>query len=114
MKNVRFFAALDALANRAEVVIDRPSGSRHPGFPEAIYPVDYGYLAGTTSADGSGIDVFLGSDKGTGVVGAIFTVDLGKRDIEPKLLIDCSDTEIAKVELLLTDTLQLGTYLIRR
>ncbi len=43
------------------LVIDRPKGSSHPRYPHVIYPLDYGYLENTTSSDGDGIDVWLGS-----------------------------------------------------
>ena len=59
---VSFWEALDALVEGAEIVVDRPRGSRHPDFPEFVYELDYGYLKGTTSADGEGIDVWIGSD----------------------------------------------------
>lgn len=46
-----------------EVEIDRPLGSLHPkhGF---LYEVNYGFIPGTISNDGEGIDVYvLGVDK---------------------------------------------------
>jgi len=46
--------------------------------PQYIYPLDYGYLAGTTSADFGGIDIWPGSlDRS--VRGVIATIDLWKR-----------------------------------
>ena len=54
-----FWRALDALVAGSEIVIDRPRGSAHPRYPDVIYPLDYGYLAGTRAADGDGIDVRL-------------------------------------------------------
>ncbi len=51
---VSFWEALDALVGGAEIVVDRPRGSHHPDFPEFVYELDYGYLKGTTSADGGG------------------------------------------------------------
>lgn len=60
-----------------------------------IYPLDYGYLEGTDGGDGEGIDVWLGTQDGPGrVVGALATADHGKRDMELKLLIDCSEEDI--------------------
>ena len=56
-----FWDALDQLTADSEIVIDRPKGSAHPRFPNFIYPVDYGYLKGTASMDGGGIDVWLGT-----------------------------------------------------
>ena len=72
------------------VVVDRPRGSAHPRYPSFIYPFDYGYLAGTVAADGGGVDVWRGSRQGAGVTGLICTVDLGKKDTEIKILVDCT------------------------
>jgi inorganic pyrophosphatase len=96
-----FFAAFDALLAASPVVIDRPAGVRHPRFPEIVYPVDYGYLDGTASGDGTGIDLFRGTAVGRGVVGAFVTVDPGKRDSEVKLLIDCTADEVDAIDDLL-------------
>jgi hypothetical protein len=56
-----FWRALDALVAASAVVVDRPRGSRHPRYPERTYPLDYGFLDGTRSGDGAGVDVWLGS-----------------------------------------------------
>ncbi len=53
----RFWAAAEHLVATSEIVVDRPKGSSHPMVPEAIYPVAYGYLKGTTAIEGEGIDV---------------------------------------------------------
>ena len=92
-----FWAALDELLARCELVIDRPQGSGHSRYPERIYPLDYGYLAGTTAADGDGLDVWRGSLPARGLVGALCTVDLFKRDVELKLLLGCTPDEIERV-----------------
>ena len=57
--NNEFWKALDELGCKSEIVIDRPSGTSHPKFPDFIYHVD-GYLKNTTSMDGAGIDVWVG------------------------------------------------------
>jgi len=59
--NSHFWDALEEIVTSSSVVIDRPKGSAHPKFPEFIYPVDYGFLKGTTSMDGGGIDVWKGT-----------------------------------------------------
>lgn len=110
----RFFANLDALVEGARLVIDRPAGSRHPRVPDIVYPIDYGYLAGTTSADGEGVDVFRGSATGTGVVGAFLTADPVKRDVEIKVLIDCTPEETARVGRLLDEGFETGDLLVLR
>ena len=91
-RNDEFWAALDELVRQSEIVIDRPRGSAHPKFPDLIYRVDYGYLKGTASMDGAGIDVWVGSGEKT-VDAVMCIVDLVKRDSEIKLLIGCTEEE---------------------
>lgn len=88
-----FWLAMDSLIATTEMIIDRPKGSRHPRYPECVYAVDYGYLAGTTAMDGQGIDVWLGSDTARQLDAILCTVDLLKRDAEIKLLIGCTEEE---------------------
>ena len=87
-----FWLALDKLVSESNIVIDRPKGSRHPKYPNCVYPVDYGYLENTTSMDGGGIDVYKGTS-GNNIDAIICTVDLLKKDSEIKILIGCSDEE---------------------
>ncbi len=89
----RFWRALDTLVAGREIVVDRPSGSAHPRYPDFIYPLDYGYLAGTVAADGGGIDVWLGSLPERKVTAVICSFDLVKRDAEVKLLLGCTAEE---------------------
>lgn len=91
-RNDEFWAAIDELVSKSEIVIDRPKGSAHPRFPDFIYRVDYGYLKGTTSMDGAGIDVWVGSGEKT-VDAVMCIVDLMKRDSEIKILIGCTEEE---------------------
>jgi inorganic pyrophosphatase len=88
-----FWNALDSLVRDSEVIIDRPRCSHHPRFPEIVYTVDYGYLKNTTAMDGSGIDVWRGSDSAGKLDAIICTVDLKKKDSEIKLLIGCTRDE---------------------
>lgn len=78
------------------------------------YPIDYGYLEGTVGGDGEGVDVFVGSTAGLGVVAAAVTVDSQRRDAEVKVLADCSSAETDAVSHFLTDVLGLGVHLIHR
>jgi inorganic pyrophosphatase len=89
----RFWQGLDQLVAGAELTIDRPRGSAHPRYPDFIYPMDYGYLAGTRSADGGGIDVWVGSLPEQKVTGVIINLDLLKRDSEVKILLGCTAAE---------------------
>lgn len=88
-----FWTALERLVRDATIVIDRPKGSAHPRFPDFIYPVDYGCLAGTSAMDGGGIDVWSGTDERRQIDAVICTVDLMKRDSEVKILIGCTEEE---------------------
>jgi inorganic pyrophosphatase len=88
-----FWTHLDQLVTASRIVIDRPKGSAHPRYPDVIYPVDYGYLDGTTAADSGGVDVWIGSTGATSPDAIICTVDLLKRDTEIKILIGCTAEE---------------------
>jgi coenzyme F420-0:L-glutamate ligase/coenzyme F420-1:gamma-L-glutamate ligase len=88
-----FWNYLDHLVASSHLVIDRPKGSRHPRYPSMIYPLDYGYLEGTTTVDGSGIDLWLGSLSSRALDSVVMTVDLYKRDAEINLLLGCTDQE---------------------
>ena len=92
--NLSYWEAIDCLVASHEVVIDRPRGSSHPRYPNDIYPLDYGFLKGTSSEDGDGIDLWLGSLNDRAAVGVIVTIDLLKRDSEVKILLGCSAAEM--------------------
>lgn len=90
--NTEFWSALDELVNNSEIIIDRPKGTSHPKYPDFVYQVDYGYLKDTSSMDGAGIDVWVGSsDKNVDAIMCI--VDLMKKDSEIKILIGCTEEE---------------------
>lgn len=91
-----FWQKLDALVDRSSVIVDRPKGSAHPHYPSLVYPLDYGFLEGTRSADGEGIDVWIGSLDGRAVTGILCTVNLGKRESEIKILLGCTEEEGAQ------------------
>lgn len=98
-----FWNIIEQLIRHVQIEIDRPKGSAHPRYSEMVYPVDYGYLVGTTGADGEGIDLFMGSEE-RGLCGHVKTIDLIKGDGEIKLLWNVSDDEIVAVERLLSST----------
>jgi len=95
--NEAFWRTLEEMISEHEIVIDRPKGSRHPRYPEIVYELDYGYLAGTRSTDGGGIDLWRGSRADGRPVGIICTVDRMKNDSEIKLLIGCTQEEMRRV-----------------
>lgn len=61
--NDSFWNAIDRIVSESKIIIDRPKGSVHPKFSDFIYRVDYGYLVNTSSMDGDGIDVWVGTDE---------------------------------------------------
>ncbi|WP_242502829.1 hypothetical protein [Bifidobacterium pseudolongum] len=113
MEDDGFWRILDGLAATSTIVIDRPRGTSHPRYPDSIYPVDYGYLRDTTSMDGDGIDVWVGT--GTcGIDAIICVVDLVKRDSEIKVLIDCTEEEKRLIFGVHNETENMKGVLVRR
>src|SRR3989344_1743473 len=92
-----FWNTLDNLIRDKEIVIDRSKGSTHPSYPDYIYPYDYGYIKYTTSADGVGIDTWLGSGDIKIVTAVIVTFDSVKNDMENKHLLGCSIPEMEEI-----------------
>ena len=111
--NDDFWKSLDSLVDNSEIIIDRPKGTAHPKYPDFIYKVDYGYLKNTSSMDGAGIDVWVGSgDKQIDAI--ICIVDLMKRDSEIKILIGCTEEEKQSVYKTHNETQYMKGILIRR
>lgn len=92
MKNL--FDKLDQIVSDSKVVVDRPKGSKHPRYDDYIYPMDYGYLDGTHSQDGGGIDVWIGNDDARAITGILVIVDALKKDSEIKILLGCNKSEM--------------------
>ena len=93
-----FWKHLEQLIASSQVVIDRPKGSAHPRYPDFIYPLDYGYLHPTTTVDGGGVDVWVGSQPGRALGAVLCSVDLTKRDVEVKILLGCTEEEIDQIQ----------------
>ena len=91
--DTHFWTTLDRLVASSTLKVDRPRGTTHPRYPDMVYPLDYGYLEGTLSADGGGIDIWVGSLADKRVTAIICTVDMVKRDSEMKILIGCTPQE---------------------
>ena len=92
-----FWTRLDQLITSSRIVIDRPAGSTHPRYPHIRYPLDYGYLDGTSSGDGNGIDLWIGTQPHHRLTAVVCCVDSVKRDTEIKLLLGCSDAEVTLI-----------------
>jgi inorganic pyrophosphatase len=95
--NTTFWQAFERLLAENAIVIDRPKGQPHPRYPEMIYPLDYGYIADTTSGDGDGIDIWTGSQENKSITGILCTFDALKRDAEIKLLVGCSTQDVENI-----------------
>ena len=101
--NPEFWELLDGMIEGGEVVIERPKGSRHPEYPEIVYPLDYGYIVGTRASDGEELDLCLGSAPGRKLVALVATVDALRSDVEIKLLIGCTPAEAAAIDAFYND-----------
>lgn len=109
-----FWTALDELVRTSEIVIDRPKGTAHPRYPNFIYKVDYGYLKNTSSMDGAGIDVWVGTAGKKYIDAVVVIVDLIKRDSEIKILLSCTEEEKALIEQAQNEPPYMKGLLIRR
>ena len=92
-----YWHKLDQLVATCPLKIDRPKGSAHPRYPALIYPFDYGFLEGTQSGDGDGIDVWVGSLPQKQVAAVICSVDTEQRDVEVKILVGCTSQEAREI-----------------
>mgnify|MGYP000307509771 CR=1 FL=1 len=92
-----FWDMLDKMVEKYEIKIDRPKGSAHPKYKDYIYPLDYGFLDGTKSPDGGGIDIWVGTSDAKIVSGIISSVDFLKGDSEIKILYACTEEEVKKI-----------------
>ncbi len=92
-----FWDTLQRMVDECEINIDRPKNSTHPRYDDYIYPFDYGYLDGTTSGDGDGIDCWVGSQGGSEVAGIVTVVDGVKKDSEIKILLGCTDEDMQTI-----------------
>jgi len=88
-----FWNFLDQLIASCAIEIERPAGSLHPRHPEILYPLNYGFLRGTSASDGAEIDLFRGSAPEPILSALLLTIDLDKRDSEIKLLLGCTPQE---------------------
>jgi inorganic pyrophosphatase len=95
--NSEFWEFIEDLVINSQIIYERPKGSFHPRYLDRSYPVDYGYLKGTTSVDAGGVDIWVGSSGEKKVSGVLCTVDLLKKDTELKIVYDCTPEEINRI-----------------
>lgn len=109
-----FWERMDWLVTKHEVQLDRPRGTPHPRYPTKTYPRDYGYLEGTQSGDGEGIDVWIGSGDPDRVTAVICTYDSEKQDAELKLLLGCTEEDCVLIEAFHNQGQQAGLLILRK
>ena len=81
-----FWRQLAQLVAESEIVIDRPQGSAHPRYPDFVCPLDYG--GGLHSG-------------------------FGKRDVEVKVLLGCTEAEIEQVRAVLSRSPNMSCLVLR-
>ncbi len=71
------------------IIVDRPCGTRHPKYPDLVYPINYGYVKGIIAGDGEEQDAYiLGVDIPlTEFVGRLIAVIKRKNDVEDKWVV---------------------------
>lgn len=92
--NPDFWKNLDKIVRDHHILIDRPKGTQHPRYPDFIYPLDYGFLEGTKSADGMEMDIWIGTGEDKKITGVMVIADMDKRDSEMKILYACTEPEL--------------------
>ncbi|MBS3973240.1 MAG: Inorganic pyrophosphatase [Erysipelotrichia bacterium] len=112
--NAYFWQKIDTLTFSSHFVLSQPKGSSHQVYHNLIYPLDYGYLKDTLSADSNGIAMYKGSMTTSMVNACVIAADILKKDIEIKLLLGCTPSEEEEVLRFLNQTEFQKTVLIRR
>lgn len=82
------------------VTVDRKMGTRHPKYPDLIYPVNYGYIQGIPAPDGEDQDAYiLGVDEPVNVfTGKIIAIIHRKDDVEEKWVVVPREQTLSKEE----------------
>ena len=94
--------AKDVIGKTVTGTIDRPIGSRHPLYPDTVYPVNYGFVDGITAGDGENQDAYvLGTDKPIeSFAGRVIAVYHRFDDLEDKWVVSLDDSDYADEEIL--------------
>ncbi len=91
----------DILGKSVSGTIDRPLGSRHPDYPEMLYPVNYGYVDGLTAGDGEEQDVYLLGEAGpvSSFSGRVIAVCHRLNDVEDKWIVSADGLPRSEAEI---------------
>ena len=112
--NALFWQKVDTLILSSTIEFSYPKGSAHPQYPAMIYPVDYGYLTDTTSADSDPIHLYRGSINSARVNAIVVSCDILKKDCVAKLLVGCTEEEMSLIMRFMNQTEFQKTILVRR
>ena len=84
------------------VTVDRKMGTRHPKYPDLIYPVNYDYIQGIPASDGEDQDAYiLGVDEPVNVfTGKIIAIIHRKDDVEEKWVVVPREQTLSKEEIM--------------
>ena len=84
------------------VTVDRKMGTRHPKYPDLIYPVNYGYIQGIPAPAGEDQDAYiLGVDEPVNVfTGKIIAIIHRKDDVEEKWVVVPREQTLSKEEIM--------------
>lgn len=114
LNNAYFWQKVDTLYFSSKMVIAYEKGQAHKDFKNLIYPVPYGYLSDLVDDKDLGIAIFKGSLATNTVSALIIAADVLKKDLEPKLLIGCTENEEMDILHFLNQTDLQKTILVRR
>ena len=89
------------IGKTATVTVDRPLGSRHPSFPDLIYPINYGYIEGVIAPDGEEQDAYvLGVDRPIeSFSGVVIAIVHRLNDVEDKWVVAPENVSFTKDEI---------------
>ncbi len=113
LNNAYFWQKIDTLYSSSKFNVAYEAGQAHKVFRNLVYPVQYGFLADLVDDKDLGIAVFKGSSLSK-VQSIIISADVFKKDIEPKLLVGCTEQEEHEILCFLNQTDLQKTILVRR
>ena len=90
------------LGKTVTITIDRPLGSRHPRYPDLLYPINYGYIAGIMGGDGEEQDAYLlgVSEPVKAFTGRVIAIIHRTDDVEDKWVVCPEGQTFTKGEIL--------------
>lgn len=100
-KKIAEHLSKEVFGKTVTVTVDRPMGSRHPKYPDMIYPLNYGYVKGIMAADGEWQDAYLlGLDEAVEeYTGKVIAVIHRSDDVEEKWVVAPKGMSFTKEEI---------------